>query len=265
MVLERIVSVREAIRHPLWMFVIGGIISVICLFISFIVFPDQVGLFTTILITFAMTPFMVNLMTYDEALTEEEIAKKKEMNLLKRHQYILSVYTAFFIGMILSLSIIYMILPQPTVEKLFNDQINEINLIRGNILFADNFQKIILNNLGVLALTFVFSLLFGSGAIFILTWNASVLSTAIGLTAKAIGGLGGLPLAVLTYFPHGSLEILAYFIGGVAGGIISAAISRRHSKWLKIVLIDSAMLFGIAILLLIFGAAVESASISLST
>jgi uncharacterized membrane protein SpoIIM required for sporulation len=247
------------------MFVIGGMISVTCLFISFIVFPQQVGLFTTILITFAMTPFMVNLMTYDEALTEEEIAKKKEMNLLKRHKYILSIYTAFFIGMILALSILYMILPESIVQKLFDDQINEINLIRGDILFVDTFQKIIFNNVGVLFLTFLFSLLFGSGAIFILTWNASVLSTAIGLTAKAIGGLRGLPLAVLTYFPHGSLEILAYFVGGVAGGIVSAAISRRHSKWLKVIFTDSAMLLGIAILLLVFGAFIESASISLST
>lgn len=251
-------------RNPQWMFLIGGIVSIVCLFISFVVFPQQVGLFTIILITFAMTPFMVNLMSYEEALTEEEIAKRKQLNILKRHSDVLSVYAAFFIGVVVAFSILYIVLPESIAQKLFYDQINEIRLIRGGFVLLDTFQTIITNNIGVLFLSFLFSFLFGSGAIFILAWNASVLAVAIGLTTKSIGGLHGFPLAVLTYFPHGSLEILAYLIGGIAGGIVSAAITRRHSKWLTVILRDSGILLGIAILLLVFAAFIESSAIALS-
>lgn len=264
MVLERLVSIKEAVRRPWWMFIIGGAVSISCLFISFLIFPEQVGLFTTILITFAMTPFMINLNRYEEAKEEQLIARRKESSLLSTHRTILLVYTAFFAGTIFSLSIAFLILPGTVVEKLFNSQINEINLIRGNVIFGGTFDRIILNNVGVLAISFLFSVIFGAGATFILSWNASVLSTAIGLAAKSIGGLRGLPLALLVYFPHGSLEILAYFIGGVAGGLISAAFTRRKPKWLWFVVKDSLILMGVAIVVLLVAAGIETVSIVMS-
>ncbi len=262
MVLERIVSIRDAIKKPSWMFIIGGIISVICTFIAFLVFPSSVGLFTVFLITLVMTPFMVNLMSYEEAETETQIEKRARLNFFQRHEDVLKIYIAFFTGMIFSLSILFLILPEKTVEKIFDDQVKEINIIRGSVVFPSTFQKIVLNNIGVLILSFLFAFLFGSGAIFILAWNASVLASAIGITAKAVGGMKGLPVAVLTFFPHGSLEIIAYFIAGIAGGLVSAVITRRKSRWFWVVTQDSSKLMGISTLLLIIAALIESAVIS---
>jgi uncharacterized membrane protein SpoIIM required for sporulation len=207
---------------------------------------------------------MVNLITYQEIKDEEDIERRKEQNLLQRHKSILVVYTAFFTGMIVAMSLVFLLLPQATVEKLFDDQINEIKLIRGSAIFADTFQRILVNNIGVLFISFLFAFLFGSGAVFILAWNASVLSTAIGLTAKAMGGMKGLPLAIMVYFPHGSLEILAYFIGGVAGGLVSAAITRRKSKWLWVIIKDSLVLMSISVILLIVAGAIETTSIAMA-
>lgn len=260
MVLERLVSIREALRNPLWVFVIGGIVSIACLLVSFVVFPDSIGLYTTFLITISMTPFMINLATYDESLEEATIKKRINQNLLQRHKGVLIIYAAFFSGMILSFSIIFLMLPHTIVEKLFSDQVQTIQLIRGNVTFFNNFEKILFNNIGVLLISFLFSFIFGAGAIFVLTWNATILSTAIGMTAKTIGGFVALPFAMLYYFPHGSLEILAYFIGAVAGGIVSAAISKRHTEWLKVILKDSAILLCVAIFILILAAVIESFS-----
>ncbi|MEM0333329.1 MAG: hypothetical protein QXX30_02595, partial [Candidatus Aenigmatarchaeota archaeon] len=100
-----------------------------------------------------------------------------------------------------------------------------------------------------------------AGAIFKLTWNASILSTAIGITAKAIGGLYAIPLAVMVYFPHGSLEILAYFLGAIAGGIASNTIIRN--KLGKSIIWDVAFLLSLATLLLLLGATIETISILL--
>ncbi len=264
MVLEKLVSVSEALRHPWWMFIVGGAISVICLFISFLIFPQSVGLFTTFLITIAMTPFMVKLITYEETTTEEEIERNIHGNFLDKHGDILSIYTSFFAGVIIFLSIVFLMLPEATVQKLFEDQIKEINIIRGSVLFGGTLERIVVNNIGVLILSVILSFLFGAGAIFILSWNASILATAIGLTAKSIGGIHSLPLAVLVYFPHGSLEILAYFIGAIAGGMISVSFTKRESKLFWPVTKDSLLLVGIAIVILLAAGLIETASIAIS-
>jgi len=162
------------------------------------------------------------------------------------------------------MSLIYLILPENVVEKIFSDQIAEINAIRGQIIFFDNFQKIIVNNIGVLFLSFVFSFLFGAGAVFILAWNASVLAAAIGITAKTFGSaVVGLPVAILVFLPHGILEILAYFIGAVAGGLISTVIMRKNSKKFWFVISDGLQLMLVAAVLLVVAAIVESAAIVL--
>lgn len=262
MVIERLVSVKEAVREPAWMLLIGGMISLICLFVSFLIFDTSVGLFTTFLITFAMTPFMLNLVRHEEAV-EEDVKEIQKLNILQRHSSILKVYSAFFAGMILSLSVIYLMLPENLVQKIFQDQLNEIKIIRGSFLFFDNFQKILINNIGVLLLSFIFSFIFGAGAVFILAWNASVLSAAIGMAAKSIGGLKAFPLAVMMYFPHGSLEILAYFIGGIAGGLISAAITRRKSPRFFFIVKDSFQLMGVSILLLVLAGLIEGIELSM--
>lgn len=261
MVLESIISIKDALSHPWWMFVIGGIISLVCLFISFLLFPQAVGLFTSFLITISMTPLMLRLNTYEEANTEKEIENHVNKNFFKRHVHILSIYTGFFTGMILFLSIAFLLLPETTVQKLFEDQIKEINLIRGSAIFSSTLEKIVFNNIGVLVLSVVLSFLFGAGAIFILSWNASILATAIGLTAKTIGGIHSLPIAVLVYFPHGSLEILAYFVGAIAGGMISAAFTKKNSKLFWSVTKDSLKLVVVAVVILVVAGIIETTSI----
>ncbi len=261
MVLEQLISLRTAVKKPASMVIVGGIVSVVCLAVSFLIFRKSVGLFTTLLITIAMTPFMVNLLKYEEAATEEEIERRKDLGLLQRHEDVLKVYVYFFGGMILALTIVFLMLPESVVQQIFEDQINEINIIRGKFLFFDTFQTIVLNNISVLFISFLFSFLFGAGAVFILAWNASVLSTAIGLVAKSLGGVTGLPFAVLVFFPHGSLEILAYFIGAVAGGLVSAAITRRRSTHFWRVVKDSLILLLISVIILIVAAGIETMSI----
>lgn len=258
MVLEKLVSLKTAINNPISMFIVGGLVSVICLFISFFVFQTSTGMFTSLLITIAMTPFMINLIRYDEETEEIMNRDVEKTNMFFRHRDILKVYAAFFAGMILSLSIIYLILPENISGVLFKDQSDEINRIRGKFTSFENFQTIVINNTGVLFLSFLFSFLFGAGAVFILAWNASVLSAAIGMSAKSIGGFKGLPLAIISYFPHGSLEILAYFIGGIAGGLISAAITRKKSPRFGFIVKDSLMLLAVSAVIIIIAGAIES-------
>jgi uncharacterized membrane protein SpoIIM required for sporulation len=263
MVLERLITIRTALKNPWTMFLVGGIVSVTSLIIAFLVFEAAVGLFTNFLITFTMIPLMLDLIRYEAVRVEALTRSKRGTNLLQKYRNLIKVYIAFFSGMIFALSILYVMLPEELVNRLFQDQIREIGLIRGSATFFGTFGKIISNNLSVLSLTFLFSFLFGAGAIFILSWNASVLAAAIGMAARSIGGLRGLPLAVLVFFPHGSLEILAYFIAGIAGGIVSVAVTKRKSLGFWHMFYDAVLLMLVSVWLLIVAAFIESFSIIL--
>jgi uncharacterized membrane protein SpoIIM required for sporulation len=262
MVLERLVPLKVALKNPWWMFLIGGIVPIICLLVSFLIFKDSVGLFSTLLITIAMTPFMVNLARYEEEKEEEELPAKP-LNIFQRYSDVLKVYTAFFCGMIITFSLLYIVVPENTAkEVLFKNQLEEISAIRGKATAVDTFEKIVVNNVGVLFISFLFSFLFGAGAIFILAWNASILSAAIGELARGIGGFHGLPYAVLVFFPHGSIEILAYFIGGIAGGVISAAITKKHTDKFWLITFDSFKLMLISVVMLLIAGALEVVQLS---
>jgi len=263
-VLEKLLSVKTAEKRPYLLFIFGIALSLTCLFISFVVFESSVGMFTTFLLTIALTPFMLNLLRYEEAREEELYQHRRDIPLIKRHRNILLVFSLIFVSIAFSYSLLYLILPESLNQKIFEDQINEINTIRGSFASPDTFLKIFSNNVGVLFLSFLFSFIFGAGAIFILAWNASVLAVAIGMLAKSMGGLKGFPLAVVVFFPHGSLEILAYFIGAIAGGLISAALTRRKPKWFYFILRDSIKLLAISVILLFIAGIVEVLAIALS-
>ncbi|MEM7826008.1 MAG: stage II sporulation protein M [Candidatus Aenigmatarchaeota archaeon] len=261
MVLEKLINVRIALKQPFWVFILGGFVSTISLAISFLVFQESVGLLSNFLITFAIMPFMLDLIRYEGAKIEQNPEQLKNINIFQRHRGVILAYIAFFAGMVLTQSILYLMIPEHLSEKLFEDQITQINLIRGKATFGGTFSTILLNNIGVLTLSFIFSFLFGAGAIFILAWNASVLSVAIGMTAKSLGGFKGIPLAILTFFPHGSLEILAYFIGGIAGGLASLAFTKRSVKNFWLIIRDSLELMGAALAFLILAAVIETTAI----
>ncbi len=257
--LEGLISIKEAIKNPSWVFVISGVVSFICLIVAILVFETSIGLFTSLLITLAMTPFMLNLVRYEEERDEQLAETFKDMNFMERHRDILIIYTAFFCGLVLSMTIAYVVLPNNISQRMFMDQITEINKIRGKITFSDTLVGIVTNNVGVLFLSFLLSFLFGAGAILILAWNGSILAAAIGSIAKSAGGVKAIPVAALPFLPHGMFEILAYFIGGIAGGLVSAAIMRRKSGNFKFVMRDSMDLMLVSVFLLIIAGLIESA------
>jgi hypothetical protein len=310
MVLESLVSLKEGIKNPWSVFYLSAIVSIVSFVISFLVFKQDVGLYSVILTTFGLTPFMTKLNLYEarKSLLKEKkgitdflffYAKDKksiwrvagmtaipfiiaailfqslEMILLILVLYVgvfllfslifLSFYrevimsfVAIFAGMTLVFSLLYLLLPSEIAEKSFQTQINEIKAIRGYFWFGGEFQTILINNIGVLFLSFIFSLIYGSGAIFILAWNASILATAASMLAKSLGGAYKLPIALLSYMPHGSLEIVAYFLAAIAGGIASYNLTR--SKEIKVLLEDCLFLLALGMVFLLLGAIVETAS-----
>ena len=260
MVLDRLIDAKEALKDPFKTFILGFLVSCISLFISYTMFSQTLGLYTTIIITLASLPFMNRLLRYEEKQDESIM---ESSTFFQRYGDIILAYIAFFCGMTLAMSISFVILPQSISERIFHEQITQINIIRGNFEFGTKFTTIFMNNVSVTILSFLFSFLFGCGAIFILGWNASVLASAIGLIARNQGGIKGLPSAVVMFLPHGSFEITAYLIGAIAGGLVSAAVTRKKSYRFWEIMQDSGKLLLISFLFLIIGALIETSIIVL--
>ncbi|MEM5793342.1 MAG: stage II sporulation protein M [Candidatus Aenigmatarchaeota archaeon] len=255
MVLEKIISARKNRKHPLNIFLMSFLISIISIFISYTVFKQNTGLFTVVLISLVMVPFMNNMLFYEEIETEETGEKEP---FFKRHGDVISAYVAVFCGMVFAMSVAFVALPQNLVEIIFQEQINEVKLIQGKFSFGNQFLDILTNNISVLMLAFLFSFLLGTGAVLIIAWNASVLSAAIGLIANNLGGLRGMPIAVMAFIPHGTFELTAYFISAIAGGLLSVAVTRKKSKNFWYIIKDSFFMMILAIIFIIIGAIIET-------
>jgi len=119
------------------------------------------------------------------------------------------------------------------------------------------FLSILENNVYVMIFTLIFSLIFGAGAIFVLAWNASVISAAIGIFTQY--QIKEIPLGILRYMIHGFPEIAAYFIVALAGGMLGTGFMRHgiRDRLFYRVLENVLILIFIAIIIIIVAAFIE--------
>lgn len=275
MVLESLFNPFVLKKKPWEMFIAGFTYSIISLVLSFLVFREASGLLAVFLVVLATIPLL-----YVTIKNEEELDEKydKEWWLLKEHTRVLVFLMFLILGVTLAFVAFYVFSPQDvtnTVFKLQQEAVINVNqniqaALTGGMTRIDLFERILVNNLKVLFFCLVFSFLYGSGAMFILTWNASVVAVAIGSLFKmeiikgaSIVGLSTIPVyfgvatfSFFRYMTHGLFEMAAYFVAGLAGGIISIALIK-HSLRKHRVLADSLYLVLISIGLLILAGFVE--------
>lgn len=271
MVLESLFNPFIIKKRPWEMFAAGFIYSLVGLIISYFVFKEISGILMVFLIVIATLPIL-----YTTIKKEEEIDLKyqQEGRLLREHSKVLIFLMFLFFGITVALVLAYVFLPHNVTSVIFSLQekaiINVNSNLQGNITHFNLFIKIFINNLKVLFFCLVFSFVYGTGAIFILSWNASVIATAMGTLIKtelaktaslvgfnSIAGYFGIAtFSFFRYMTHGIFEIGAYFVAGLAGGIISFALIRRNLNEERIQL-DTLDLILISIGLLLVAGIVE--------
>lgn len=277
MVLESLITPFKAEQKPARLLLLGAVFCSVAIILSLWIFKSQSSLIMVFLTSMAALPLIYNIIRMEE---EKDLEGREEKWLLKEHGKALKVFIFLFIGATIAFSFWYVILSSSTVAVLFQTQSSTINAINSNVTghlsFNANlgfFSKIFLNNVKVLIFCIIFSFIFGSGAIFILIWNASVIGTAIGFfmrseLAKAAHLIGFdkaahylqvIGLGLFRYSIHGIPEILAYFIAGLAGGIIGIAVIRRDFKTKRFenILLDSADLLLLSLGVLFVAAILE--------
>ncbi len=274
--LEMVAKVKRMMKDPWKMFFVGLFYATVSfLFVALIFGSDDIlkegsGILLVTFTVICCMPFVYYVIRHEE---KKEFAITKSGRLVKEHFKAIRVFIWMFLGILIAFSFWYIVLPNSSGEY-FNFQIrsfcainnptnynacvvNNGSTVTGAATKVGSFLAIFSNNIGVLVFTIIFSLAFGAGAIFILVWNASVIAAAIGVFAE--GNILNLPMGFLKYMIHGIPEIAAYFIGALAGGIISVAIMRKklegERKW--VVLEDALILLIVAIVILFVSALIE--------
>jgi len=275
MVLESLMGVKQAEHSPSYVFLLGFLYASIAVFLSLWIFRSQASLIMVFLIVFASLPLIYNTLKFEAS---KDLKVKDDRNLIRSHFGALKVFMYLFVGFVIALSVWYIVLPADIVSDLFSSQMATIHAINSNVTTGHatswNFlSSIVMNNLKVLIFCVLFSFFYGAGAIFILTWNASVISAAIGTFVRTnLAGAANLvgfvkvatyfqifSLGLVRYMTHGLFEILAYFIGGLAGGLISVAMMNREyeGKFFKIIIKDAVDLIILAILIVLIAGLIE--------
>jgi uncharacterized membrane protein SpoIIM required for sporulation len=284
MVLEALINPEKAESTPSLMVLLGFFYTSIAMFLAYFIFKEYSSLFMVFLATIAAIPIIYRLMKLEE---QKDLTDTTEAVLLQEHAKALSSFMYLFLGATIAFLIWYVVLPPATISALFESQSSTISSINGrtthlsgtsnatgNVVNSlDEFSRIFFNNIKVLLFCILFSFLYGAGAIFILMWNASVIGTAIGNfirtnIASLANQLGGVTIGayfsvvsigLFKYVIHGVPEILAYFVGALAGGIISIAIINHDVSTRKFehILLDSADLLMLSMFILFIAALLE--------
>jgi uncharacterized membrane protein SpoIIM required for sporulation len=274
MVLELLLNPKKAERKPWELFFLGLVYAAISFGLSYWVFREYMSIGMVALTAICSVPIIYNIFKLEEE--KDELMPKKEHWLIKEHGKALEAFTFLFLGFVVSFLILFTVLPSGTVEQTFSAQINTIAQVKSTAAatgqFADSITSlvpILMNNLKILIFCFILSFFFGAGAIFVLTWNASVVAVAIGIFVRnsLLSHISPsfaayshvLSLGVFKYMTHGIFEVAAYFVGALAGGILSIAVIRHEfgTSEFKKVMLDSLDSFALAIIIIVIAALIE--------
>lgn len=295
MVFEDLTGPISAKKHPIKIFFLGMFFAMVAAAFSMWIFKQEASLVMVFLVVLMSMPLMYFTFREEE---EEDWEMDTEMGMLKEHGKAIRFLLFMFLGFVVGFSLIYLVLPESLVHTLFGIQLNTIDSINSNViksasgtLFSGRlggldaalvsgkltssqaFYLILLNNIKVMFFCLIFAFFFGAGAIFVLAWNASVISAAIGTyfrnglaTYASLIGLDKVSVylqlfvaGIMRYMIHGVFEIVGYFIAALAGGIISMALINHgtKSKGFRKVAFDVTILILISFVLLIVGSFVE--------
>lgn len=276
--LESLINPKRVEKGPWKMFFIGllyaslSILLVHWFFSGDAVLSQYSGMIVVTFCVMFSLPFMYFIIKQEEK-QDENI--EGLMGAWKVHSDAIFSFIWLFFGFIIAFAFWYILLQN---SALFNAQIGTYCMINNPGSIEDcvskynfveqitptsavtkqtRFLSIIQNNIYVMIFTLVFSLIFGAGAIFILAWNASVISAAVSIFTKY--QLNQIPLGIARYMIHGFPEITAYFITALAGGIFGVGIVRKgikDPKFLRVVENVIILLFA-AIIILIIAALIE--------
>jgi len=299
MVLEAFYESANLRQHQFLALPLGFLYTCIGIGLSYLIFPGNVGLASVAFTSILMMPSLVNLVVREEEF-QRKGRKLSLITMMQDYLPVVKVYLNLFLGSFFAYIVFSMLLSGSIVPVVFSAQFGGASSasLSGAATFDSTlFSYILVNNMVIVFLCFFISFLFGNGAIFFITWNASVWGVFFGnLAVRTAQVLNNSPLSLIltilvVVITFVIIEALAYIMAAVSGsvlsksvlkelkakeltvyhkyaavvGALSSKISRRllEEKWYaegfsRVVSVNMALL-ALAILALIIGGVIETA------
>lgn len=271
MVLEHIFPEDWLERKGRYAFILGVIYSIIGILIASVLFPGDPALVAVAFTSLLLLPELYKIFSIEER--RESVEQHISIRSLWRDDIdIVRIYVFLFLGILLVYSLGTIVMPEMQANTLFREQL-EIRFGQGftgqatsGIFSSGLFFDLLSNNFLVMIACFILALLTGDGAIFLITWNASVWGTIFGLTAKGAGMFTGkspllyFGLVMLIVFPHMIIEAICYFLAAISGSVISKDVILEEfasHRFFEVFGFNLYLLL-FAILFLVLGALVET-------
>jgi uncharacterized membrane protein SpoIIM required for sporulation len=257
--LENILKPNWLEKTPRYAFLIGLVYSVIGIISALIVFPKSQGIASIAFLSMLLIPSLSSIISIEE-IQDTRSKKFSVRKIFKDHNDVVQVYFMLFLGIFVAFALFSLKFPNLLVQGVFDSQLRIIGLNAGQAIGGFTFYDILLNNLKILLIFLVLSLVFGAGSILFLAWNASVWGVVFGYMATHyINSFDRLFGTFLKVAPHMFLEAGAYFFAIIAGGIMSQAVLREKvgSKKFNYVMKDGFVFLTLSMLLLMIAAFVE--------
>src|SRR3989344_3089871 len=233
MVLEHIFPEDWLEQKGRYSFILGVVYSIIAILIASVLFPGDPALVAVAFTSMLLLPELYKIFSIEER--QESMEKHVTMGALWRDDLeIVRIYVFLFLGILLTYSLGTILLPGLQTNELFREQL-EIRLgegfaghaVAGGLFTSGLFYELLSNNFLVLIACFILALLTGDGAIFLITWNASVWGTIFGFTAKTAAEFSGqnpllfFGMIMLIVFPRMIIEGIAFFLAAISGSLTS--------------------------------------------
>ena len=257
--LENILRPDWLEKKPRYAFVIGLIYSIIGIIAALIVFPKSSGIASIAFLSLLLVPSLAGILSIEE-IQDRNSKKFSLKKIFVDHSDVLEVYFMLFLGIFLAYALFSLRFPELLVQGVFDSQVHAVGINAGNATGGINFYTIFTNNLKIILIFFILSLIFGAGSILFLAWNASVWGIVFGYMATHYtDALQTFLLTFLKVMPHMFLEVGAYFFAIIAGGIMSQAVLREKlgSGKFEYAMKDGFVFMTVGMILLVLGALVE--------
>ncbi len=240
-------------KKPWYGIAFGFLFASLGIIFAFLIFRTEPSFPAVFLTTLASAPLIVKIIK----------SERKEKSILRRHGKVIEVYFYLFFGMTIAFAFFSAFLPSEISNSIFSEQLNKFYTgyftVGGFAINSNLFFEIVLNNLGLVLFFFILSLFYGSGSIFLLAWNSSILGVMWGNILKVSLSLMN-PFVfvknVFFIFPFLLPEIEAYFLASVAGGIVSVNLDNK--KKLETAMNDSLVFLILSIVLIVVAGAIEA-------
>ena len=229
--------------------------------------PVSIGLSSIAFTSLLIVPSLNRLFTIEagQAATESQ-DYNFIVRIFKNHSDITKVYVFLFFGILLAYAFFSVVWEPLSTAGIFREQVVVTGITGEAIKTGSAFKAYLTNNLLILLFILIASIIYGSGSIFLITWNASTWGTVFGIIAhKSAEYAGTSPIMFFlgifaAVFLHTLFEAGAYLLAALSGGILSKAIVKEKffSERFNQIMQDALIIFVLALLAVLIGAYIEA-------